>query len=276
MRSAQGAGAVDGVFFEADCAGNGVVAVDRSMPSLVHGHVSLHYEEHGTGYPVLLFAPGGMRSSIPWWDRAPFHPVRELSSLYRVIAMDQRNAGHSRAPVTASDGWHSYASDHVALLDGLGIQRCHVLGGCIGAAFALRLITTTPARVSAAVLQQPIGLSNDNRAAFQDLFDSWAGELISQRSDVTLAALAGLKENLYAGDFVFSVSRSDVGRCATPLLVLRGNDVYHPSEISEEVARIAPRAELVSRWKESLDVPTAVARVRAFFAANSPAGAGQT
>jgi pimeloyl-ACP methyl ester carboxylesterase len=241
-----------------------------SMPTLVDGDTTLYYEEHGTGYPVLLLAPGGMRSSIAWWERAPFHPVRELSTQYRVIAMDQRNAGRSRAPVTATDGWHTYVADHVSLLDHLGIQRCHVLGACIGAAFALRLIATAPARVSAAVLLQPIGLSNDNRAAFHAIFDSWGEELTSSRPELTTDAIAGLRANLYDGEFVFSVSRADVRRCPAPLLVLRGSDIYHPAEISEEVARLAPRAEFVTTWKEGPAVAAAVVRVREFLAANSP------
>jgi pimeloyl-ACP methyl ester carboxylesterase len=240
------------------------------MPNLTRGDTTIHYEVHGSGYPILLFAPGGMRSSIPWWERSPFHPVRELAGRHSLIAIDQRNAGQSRAPVNASDGWHTYAADHLALLDHLGIERCHLLGGCIGGAFALRLIADAPARVSAAVLQQPIGLGGDNRAAFHGLFDSWAEELVQGRPDVTQDALAGLKANLYGGDFVFSVSRSDVRRCPVPLLVLRGNDIYHPSETSEEIARTAPRAELVSSWKEGDDLVQAVARVRAFLATNAP------
>jgi pimeloyl-ACP methyl ester carboxylesterase len=248
-------------------------AMRERMPTWTRGETTIHYEVYGTGYPVLLFAPGGMRSSIAWWARAPFHPVRELAAELRLVALDQRNAGDSRGPVTASDGWPTYASDHAALLDHLGIDRCHILGGCIGGSFGLRLIANEPARVSAAVLQQPIGLAGDNRSAFYGLFDNWGEELARDRPDVTPEALAGLKANLYGGDFVFSVTRDDVRQCPVPLLVLRGNDVYHPAEISEEIARLAPRAELVRSWKEGDDVTRAVACVRAFFEANTPPGA---
>ena len=49
---------------------------------------------------MLLFAPGGMRSAIPFWETQPWNPIEALSPHFRVIAMDQRNAGQSTAPVS--------------------------------------------------------------------------------------------------------------------------------------------------------------------------------
>ncbi|HKO49146.1 MAG TPA: alpha/beta hydrolase [Polyangiaceae bacterium] len=240
------------------------------MPTLRRGEIAISYEEHGSGYPLLLLAPGGMRSAVSVWERAPFHPIREFAGQYRVIAMDQRNAGGSRAPISAADGWHSYADDQLALLDELRIERCHLLGGCIGGAFALSLIARAPERVSAAVLQQPIGDSGSNRAVFYELFDSWSAELKQTRTDVADEALPPFRSRMYDGDFVFSVGREAVTACPVPLLVLRGNDVYHPSAISEEIVRLAPRAELVHDWKTGADLTNAVAQVRRFLAKHSP------
>jgi pimeloyl-ACP methyl ester carboxylesterase len=240
------------------------------MPNFVHGDVSIHYEVYGDGYPVILFAPGGLRSSLPFWDMMPYHPVHELEGDFQVIAMDQRNAGQSRAPIAPTDGWPTYVADHVALLDHLAIPSCHILGGCIGGAFCLALAAAVPDRISAAVLQQPIGLSPENRVAFQKAFDKWGDEISAARPDVEASALAGLRENLYGGDFAFSVRREDVKRMQVPLLVLRGNDLYHPPEISEEIVQLAPRSELVSAWKEGDEVPAAVARVKAFLAEHTP------
>src|SRR5260221_14791728 len=101
------------------------------MPTFKLGETSLYYEEFGTGYPILLFAPGGMRSSIEFWHKSPFDPTVELASDFRVIAMDQRNAANSSAPIAASDGWETYTGDHLSLMDQLGIKQCHVMGGCI-------------------------------------------------------------------------------------------------------------------------------------------------
>lgn len=210
-----------------------------------------------------------MRSATAIWGRAPFHPVAEFAGQYRVIAMDQRNAGGSRAPVTATDGWHSYADDQLALLDELKVERCHLLGGCIGGAFALSLIARAPARVSAAVLQQPIGYSGSNRDVFYELFDGWFAELAQSRADIGEDARLPFRARMYDGDFVFSVSREFVASCPVPLLVLRGNDVYHPSSISEEIVRLAPRAELIPDWKTGDHLAPAVARVRQFLSEHS-------
>ena len=88
----------------------------------------IHYEVHGEGFPVLLIAPGGMRSAISFWENTPWNPITDLQDDFQVIAMDQRNAGQSTGPVSASHGWHTYAADQLALLDHLGVDRFHVAG----------------------------------------------------------------------------------------------------------------------------------------------------
>jgi pimeloyl-ACP methyl ester carboxylesterase len=240
------------------------------MPTVQHDDVSLYYEESGAGFPVLLFAPGGMRSSIEFWERSPWNPIEALSSHFRVIAMDQRNAGRSKAPVTADDGWHSYAEDHVALLDALGVERCHLLGGCIGGSYCLGLMRAAPGRVAAAVLQQPIGADGQNRAAFYAMFDAWANDVRGSIPGVPDETWALFRSNMYDRDFVYSVSQDFVRGCDVPMLVLMGNDLYHPSATSREIAEIAPRAELIEHWKEPDTVGAAVEHVIAFLKQHAP------
>jgi pimeloyl-ACP methyl ester carboxylesterase len=235
------------------------------MPVFERAGVSLYYEEFGAGYPLLLFAPGGMRSSIDFWHRSPFDPTKEFAADCRVIAMDQRNAGRSRAPISATDGWHTYTADHIALLDHLGIQRCHTMGGCIGSSYCLSLIKAAPTRVSSAVLQNPIGI-HENREAFREMFDGWAKELKRDRTDVTDAAFSTFRETMYGSDFVFSVTRDFVRSCQTPLMVLAGSDMYHPTPTSREIAELSPSVEYVdTNWKNPEMVPETVKRVRAFL-----------
>ena len=243
------------------------------MPYFKREQVSLYWEEAGEGYPLLVFAPGGMRSSIEFWQHSPFDPRSELSGEFRVIAMDQRNAGRSTAPVRAGDGWHSYTGDHLALLDHLGVERCHVLGGCIGSSYCLGLAETAPDRIAAAVLQNPIGLHR-NREAFYEMFDGWAGGLRESDPELDSDALARFRESMYGGsDFVFNVSRDFVRGCRTPLLVLAGSDLYHPAPISEEIADLAPDVELLRKWTEPEALPAALERVRSFLRKHTPTSA---
>ncbi len=246
------------------------------MPDFERGEVRIHYFERGgteqggtqngeSGLPVLLFAPGGMRSAAGFWKNSPWNPVDALSDRHRVIAMDQRNAGKSRAPVCEDDGWHTYADDHVALLDHLGIDRCHLIGGCIGGPYCFGVMQAAPDRVASAVLQQTIG-AHENRHAFYEMFDSWAQEIAPDHPEAGDETWRSFRSRMYDGDFVFSVDRDFVRGCQTPMLVLMGDDLYHPQVTSREVAALAPNAELVEHWKEEAVVPRTVARVREFLA----------
>lgn len=239
------------------------------MPTFERDEISIYYEVHGEGFPLLLLAPGGVRSSIEFWSRSPYDPISELSTQYRVIALDQRNAGRSRAPVRASDGWHVYADDQLALLDHLGVERAHLLGSCIGPSFAFSLLTAAPERVGAAVLQQPIGATEENRPLFHKSFDGWASELAPHHPEASPQDFASFREHLFGGDFVFSVSREAVREVKAPLLVLAGNDAHHPAETSREIAGLVPGAELVEEWKAAELVPGTVRRIRAFLFDNT-------
>ena len=65
---------------------------EQAMPTIQHGDARLYYEEYGHGFPLLLFAPGGMRSALSFWARSPWNPIEALAGQFRVIAMDQRRA----------------------------------------------------------------------------------------------------------------------------------------------------------------------------------------
>lgn len=237
------------------------------MPLFSHRDVELYYEEHGTGFPILLIAPGGMRSMISFWDTAmPWELIEQLSGKYRVIAMDQRNAGRSSAPVRAGDGWQSYTDDQLALLDHLGVDRFHVMGMCIGGPYCLSLIRSAANRVASAVLFQTIGLT-DNRQAFYTMFDAWAQELRDAGKSASSKDWSSFRESMYGGDdILFSVDEDFVRGCSTPLLVLMGDDEYHPQEASRRLAALAPNATFVEHWKQEPHVDPARKTVGEFLA----------
>ena len=59
------------------------------MPFFERDAVKLYCETHGSGFPVLLIAPGGMRSAVSYRESTPWNPISHLSPDYRIIAMGQ-------------------------------------------------------------------------------------------------------------------------------------------------------------------------------------------
>lgn len=235
------------------------------MPSFERDGAEIYYEEHGDGFPVLLIAPGGMKSAIPLWGNAPWSPVDHLKSDFRVVAMDQRNAGRSTGPIRSDHGWQTYTDDHLGLMDHLGIDRFHVAGMCIGGPYCLGLIQSAPKRVASAALFQPIG-RDDNRDAFYAMFDDWAKDQSASEAD-----LAGLRENMYGGDKVlFNVDEAFVESCKTPLCVLQGNDLFHPKSTSRMIAERGPNVTFVEQWKEDEAQEDAKAAVLRFLQEKTP------
>ncbi|MBV9858671.1 MAG: alpha/beta hydrolase [Alphaproteobacteria bacterium] len=245
------------------------------MPSFEHHGAKLYYEEFGEGFPMLTFAPAGLQSVIGVWSQpsAPINPITEFAADFRVIAMDQRNAGgQSHAPITAQDGWDSYTADHCAVLDHLGIDRCHLYGQCIGGSFILNLLKEQPERVASAVLAQPIGRVGPMPPGRSARFEAWAQSL-RDHPEATKEVLDAFHQNLYGPGFVYCVHRTFVPTVGTPCLVLAGNDEAHPYAISEEVARLLPNCEFIPEWKTGSALTAAKARVKAFFAEHTPASA---
>ena len=248
------------------------------MPTLKRADAEIYYEEFGSGYPVLLLAPGGMRSQMGMWHkpaeglpRAWNDWTEVLSGAgYRVIAMDQRNAGKSVGAIAAGHGWRTYAEDQLALMDHLGIARCHTLGGCIGSSFCLVMNQVAPHRVSAAVLQNPIGLNPEFPTYFPDGFVDWAKELRASRPALDEAALASFGRNLWGGDFVFCMSREAVPKIATPCLVLPGDDKPHPTYAGLALAELLPHAEMLRLWKGPAHLDAQRQRVLDFLAKHRP------
>eukprot|EP01062_Namystynia_karyoxenos_P023911 TRINITY_DN19278_c0_g1_i1.p1 TRINITY_DN19278_c0_g1~~TRINITY_DN19278_c0_g1_i1.p1 ORF type:complete len:300 (+),score=77.68 TRINITY_DN19278_c0_g1_i1:84-902(+) len=247
------------------------------MPILKRpGGVSIFYEVRGQGIPVLFIAPGGMRSSIPFWEKMPYNPLASLpQSRFCTIAMDQRNAGRSFAPLAAGDGWHTYAGDQLALLDHLGIRRCLLVGSCIGPSYQLRLMRDAPERFPAAVLMQPIGLAEhsteaegwrgNNAKQTKFWFDSWADEM-QRDGRAERTQLQALQRSMFGGDFVFSIDRDELRSVQAPLLVLMGRDAFHPSATAREVAALAPSARLIEQWADSGEhIAKAAAEVERFL-----------
>lgn len=241
------------------------------MASFDHAGAEIHYDvegpgdDEGSGLPVLLIAPGGMRSANELWSGAPWNPRVELVDRHRLVGMDQRNAGRSTAPVTAADGWSTYTADQLALLDHLGIERCHVLGMCIGGPYVFGLLRAAPERFASAVLLQPVGI-HENRHALEEMFDTWADALAEHHPEADADTWAGFRSNMWGGEFVLTASPEEVEGIEVPILLLKGNDLYHPAAISDELAARLPQVTYVERWKDDEAIPRTNATIREFLA----------
>jgi pimeloyl-ACP methyl ester carboxylesterase len=124
----------------------------------------------GEGFPLLLFAPGGINSQVSFWSVSAINPF-DYADEFMVIGMDQRNAEHSPAPLEAPS-WALHAADQRAVLDAVGVEKALLWGGCIGVAYVMRFIKEAPGRVAGAVCQDPVGLAEgvNTRATFMAMF----------------------------------------------------------------------------------------------------------
>ena len=248
------------------------------MPTLKISDGEIYYEVHGSGFPLMIFAPGGLRSELAFWRHSPSNPSAPavwmdpmvvLGSKYLVVAMDQRNAGRSRTRIAAIDDWHTYAGDHLALADHFGLGRFDVTGGSICASFCLTLCELAPNRISAAIMQNPIGHA-DNRDVFNNLVQTWAKGIREERPEIDAGVLNKFGDNMFGGDFIFSVTREFVRQCKIPLLVMPGDDPPHPQVIGEEIVELAPNVEVLRQWKGPEHLQTAIDRVAQFLDRHTP------
>ena len=210
-----------------------------------------------------------MRSSIQAWSAVPWNLIDELKGSFRVIAMDQRNAGRSEGTIDARDGWHTYVQDQIGLMDHLEIDRFIVAGMCIGGPYIFKLLEKAEARVKACVVFQTIG-RDSNRGEFYNMFDSWATGVKTGQESVSDEAIRGLRENMFGGDRVlFSVDDEFLQSIRVPMCVLMGNDVYHPESASRFVADRVGEAVFIEDWKEGNEKEKAKIKVIDFLVDHS-------
>jgi pimeloyl-ACP methyl ester carboxylesterase len=117
----------------------------RSKGTVEVNDISLYYEMHGSGAPLVLIAGLGYASWL-WWKQVP-----ALSRHFTVITLDNRGVGQSDKP----DIPYSiplYASDTVGLLSALGIEQAAIFGVSMGGFIAQEIAMSYPQRVRALIL----------------------------------------------------------------------------------------------------------------------------
>jgi len=247
------------------------------MPYLKRPDGVIYFETYGSGFPILLFAPGGLRSNIGMWHHPENGPQRSwndwtdvLASKYRVVAMDQRNAGKSRCAIEADHGWDTYTQDQLALMDLLGCEKFHTLGGCIGGSYCLNIIKLAPERVTSAVLQNPIGVHPEHPNYFPESHAGWTDEILAKRTDLDRAKIEAFGRNMWSQDFVFCVDRDFARACQTPCLLLPGTDIPHPAATSDELAQLLPNLDVLTNWRGPEHMQAQLDTVMAFLDRHTP------
>jgi 3-oxoadipate enol-lactonase len=115
------------------------------LPHTSNGSTKIHWEESGTGDPLLLIM--GLGYSLEMWHRT--RPI--AAARFRTIVFDNRGVGRSDLP---AEPWTmaDMAADAAAVLDAAAIPRAHIFGISMGGMIAQEFALANPDRVNRLVL----------------------------------------------------------------------------------------------------------------------------
>lgn len=117
------------------------------MPNAQVNGISVYYEEHGAGYPVIF--THGYASSTRMWKPQ----VEVLSQQYRFITWDIRGHGQSDGPDDQAQYSEALAvEDERQVLEQLGVRQAVVGGLSLGGYLSLAFYLSHPAMVRALIL----------------------------------------------------------------------------------------------------------------------------
>ena len=138
------------------------------MPDAAVNGALIHYEEAGSGPPLLLLHGGLGTALLHWWRELPRFAAR-----FRVIAPDLRGYGRSSPPRDfPPDFYGRDAADMAALLTAAADEPAHVLGWSDGGIVALVLAATRPDLVrSLIVVGAQARLLPEERAGWPAMVD---------------------------------------------------------------------------------------------------------
>lgn len=145
------------------------------------GPIKLHYEDHGTGRPVVLIH-GFPLSGAAWEKQTP----ALISAGYRTIAYDRRGFGKSSQPATGYD-YDTFAGDLNTIMNELDLQDAVLVGHSMGTGEVTRYLGTYGSgRVSKAVMISPIPpfllqTSDNPEGVDQSVFEGFMHQIKADR-----------------------------------------------------------------------------------------------
>jgi pimeloyl-ACP methyl ester carboxylesterase len=193
--------------------------------------LSLYYEEHGSGEPLVLLHGGFGAGEL----LAPI--VAPLAAGRRVITVDLQ--GHGRtADIDRPLRPELMGDDIAALIEHLGLERADVMGYSLGGLVALRTAIQHPARVRRLVLVS-VGFRREGSHA----------DVVAAMDAMSPAAADGLMHSpLYELYSRLAPRVEDF-----PRLVAKVSDALkHDYDWSAEVAALEPRTMLVYADSDSI------------------------
>ena len=115
------------------------------MPTLSLKDITLYYESHGQGEPLVLIAGVGTDSQS-WASQLP-----DFTKSFRVVVFDNRGIGRTDKPAGAYSV-DQMAQDAVNLMHVLDIPQAHILGHSLGGLIAQQLALKHPSSVKSLML----------------------------------------------------------------------------------------------------------------------------
>ena len=155
--------------------------------------IELHYEDHGSGQPVVLIHGYPLDGSS--WEKQT-HALLEAG--FRVVTYDRRGSGKSSQPTVGYD-YDTFAADLKVVLDTLDLTEVVLVGFSMGSGEVARYISNYgSARVAKAVFLgslQPFLLQTDDNPTGvpQEVFDGLLKAVTADR----FAFFTGFYQNFY-------------------------------------------------------------------------------
>ncbi|QWW72365.1 alpha/beta fold hydrolase [Rhizobium sp. WYJ-E13] len=171
------------------------------MATAVIDGISTRYEVIGNGPPLLMFSPGGFDATIEKWRTQGIYVqiqfLEQLPSHFTCILFDRRETGQSGGRVERVT-WQDYVAQATGLLDHLGIDKAHIMGGCMGCSVAMAFATDFPERVDKMVLFWPVGGARYRMTGHQRFAEHLA--FVQQNGLQAVVALAGEGNKAFGTD----------------------------------------------------------------------------
>nr|WSY48776.1 alpha/beta hydrolase [Streptomyces sp. NBC_00886]WSY57488.1 alpha/beta hydrolase [Streptomyces sp. NBC_00886] len=238
------------------------------------GDIRIHYEDHGSGAPVVLVH--GYLADGRSWEK---QEAALLTAGYRVISYDRRGGGDSSQPAVGYD-YDTLAADLNVLLEVLDVRDAVLVGYCSGTGEVTRYLGTYGRqRVRAAALLAPLPpflpRSDANPdGADRSVIDDFLVELTADRPAAVKAYLdrhynidllggSRVSDQAWQNSFHTAIRvsaaaalgcaaawredfRADVARVTVPVLIVQGDQdrVMPPGATGNRLAALLADARL--------------------------------